>query len=97
MSKKSLTKRLLTFYNRCIVLVRVFNFNDQLVLQLGKYQDYLFNSSQFVKDKDILVSNRCLQRCKDKMEVKARADEKVQSDEVFQNRFKEFRQQAINI
>lgn len=37
MTKTQLVKRLSVFFNRCLILMRAYNFDSQLVLMIGEY------------------------------------------------------------
>ena len=48
MTKRQLIKRLISFFNKCLRMIRAFNFDSTLVEQCLLYYEYLFVSNYVV-------------------------------------------------
>ena len=53
MTKRQLNKRLISFFNKCLRMIRAFNFDSTLVEQCLLYYEYLFVSN-YVVDQQII-------------------------------------------
>jgi hypothetical protein len=87
MTKKDLVKRLYYFFLRSIRLIRAYNFNEELVLQIIEFQNY-FDRSDYIEDQEIIDLRYYYSLCFTKMEIKAKGDDKLKSNEIFKNDFK---------
>ena len=50
MTKREMVKRLISFFNKCLRVVRAYNFNATLVETSKSYFDYLYTSN-YILDK----------------------------------------------
>ena len=90
MSKRELVKRLAGFYNKCLRLVRTYNFDSTFVEQARYYYEYLFKSQHF-PIKKVLDMRYYFSTCFQKMSVKAEMDLKLIDNEVFHSNFALFK------
>lgn len=87
MTKRELVKRLFSFYNKCLRLVRAYNFKD-LIGPLEKYHMVFtdikkFKYSKYILDKDIIDLRFFISQCSQKLTLKAENDPNLKDNEAF--------------